>query len=122
MTPLERIEDAAARLREDERVRALWLTGSLANGTGDDESDVDLRAAVRASDFASIGAGGASSSTASARSSGSGAGQRLPTRARRLMEANQIAYPRALEDATRRHLRVSLGLEFWSHSENAGGG
>lgn len=48
-------ERAADRLRADERVRALWLTGSLAAGTGDALSDVDLRAAVRADDFATIG-------------------------------------------------------------------
>jgi len=48
------VERAATRLRADERVRALWLTGSLAAGTGDEESDVDLRAALRASDFAAI--------------------------------------------------------------------
>lgn len=47
-------ERAADRLRADERVRALWLTGSLAAGTGDAQSDVDLRAAVRAEDFATI--------------------------------------------------------------------
>lgn len=55
MKPIERVESAAVCLRADERVRALWLTGSLANGTGDGESDVDLRAAIRASDFATIG-------------------------------------------------------------------
>lgn len=48
-------ERAADRLRADERVRAIWLTGSLAAGVGDAQSDVDLRAAVRADDFATIG-------------------------------------------------------------------
>src|SRR5690348_15563542 len=48
-------EHAAAALRDDERVRIIWLTGSLAAGTADAQSDVDLRAAVRAEDFAVIG-------------------------------------------------------------------
>lgn len=48
-------EHAAAALRDDERVRVVWLTGSLAAGTADAQSDVDLRAAVRAEDFAIIG-------------------------------------------------------------------
>lgn len=48
-------EHAAAALRDDERVRVVWLTGSLAAGTADAQSDVDLRAAVRAEDFAVIG-------------------------------------------------------------------
>jgi hypothetical protein len=46
---------AAAILLQDERVRILWLTGSLATGTADAQSDVDLRAAVRAEDFATVG-------------------------------------------------------------------
>lgn len=45
---------AADALRADERVRALWLTGSLAAGTGDAWSDVDLRAAVRGDVFAAL--------------------------------------------------------------------
>lgn len=48
-------EQAAAILFQDERVRILWLTGSVATGTADAQSDVDLRAAVRVEDFASIG-------------------------------------------------------------------
>jgi hypothetical protein len=48
-------EQAAAVLFQDERVRILWLTGSLATGTADAQSDVDLRAAVRVEDFATIG-------------------------------------------------------------------
>ncbi len=48
-------EQAAMILRKDERVRILWLTGSLAKGTADAQSDVDLRAAVRVEDFATIG-------------------------------------------------------------------
>jgi predicted nucleotidyltransferase len=47
-------EHAAAILREDERIRILWLTGSLAAGTADAQSDVDLRAAVRPEDFATL--------------------------------------------------------------------
>ncbi|HEY7349564.1 MAG TPA: hypothetical protein VH599_14710 [Ktedonobacterales bacterium] len=47
-------ERAADSLRADERVRALWLTGSLAAGTADAQSDVDLRAAVPAQDFAAV--------------------------------------------------------------------
>lgn len=49
------MEHATAALREDERVRILWLSGSLAAGTADAQSDVDLRASVRAEDFATIG-------------------------------------------------------------------
>lgn len=48
-------EQAASTLREDERVRLLWLTGSLAAGTADTQSDVDLRLAVREEDFATVG-------------------------------------------------------------------
>src|SRR5215469_17887157 len=47
-------EQAAISLGEDERIRILWLTGSLAKGTADAQSDVDLRIAVRAEDFATI--------------------------------------------------------------------
>jgi len=49
------VEQAAVVLRKDERIRILWLTGSLAKGTADAQSDVDLRAAVRATDFATLG-------------------------------------------------------------------
>jgi hypothetical protein len=45
---------AADALRADDRVRALWLTGSLAAGTGDAWSDVDLRAAIRGDAFAAL--------------------------------------------------------------------
>lgn len=48
-------EHAAATLQDDERARILWLTGSLASGTADAQSDVDLRVAVRTEDFASVG-------------------------------------------------------------------
>ncbi len=47
-------ERASAMLRPDDRVRVLWLTGSLAAGTADAQSDVDLRAAVPAEAFATI--------------------------------------------------------------------
>jgi len=47
-------ERAAAALQQDDRVRVLWLTGSLAAGTADSHSDVDLRAAVQAEDFTQI--------------------------------------------------------------------
>lgn len=47
-------EHAAVVLGKDERIRVLWLTGSLAKGTADAQSDVDLRVAVRATDFATI--------------------------------------------------------------------
>lgn len=47
-------EHAAAILWRDERIRILWLTGSMALGTADAQSDVDLRAAVRATDFAQV--------------------------------------------------------------------
>jgi hypothetical protein len=39
-------ERARAVLEADERVRAAWLTGSLAEGRGDAQSDLDLRLAV----------------------------------------------------------------------------
>lgn len=48
-------ERAAHTLGADDRIAAVWLTGSLAAGTADAQSDVDLRAAVRAADFASVG-------------------------------------------------------------------
>jgi hypothetical protein len=44
----------ADNLRGVQRVRVIWLTGSLAVGTADAASDVDLRAAIRAEDFATI--------------------------------------------------------------------
>jgi len=47
-------ERAATALQQDDRVRALWLTGSLAAGTADSYSDVDLRAAIQAEDFTQI--------------------------------------------------------------------
>jgi predicted nucleotidyltransferase len=40
------VEHAAAVLRADDRVAAAWLGGSLAAGTADPYSDVDLRVAV----------------------------------------------------------------------------
>lgn len=48
-------ELSAHILHRDERVRLLWLTGSLATGTADGQSDVDLRVAVREEDFATVG-------------------------------------------------------------------
>lgn len=48
------VEQAADVLRKDERIRILWLTGSLAAGTTDEYSAVELRAAVRAMDFANV--------------------------------------------------------------------
>lgn len=47
-------EQASVVLRQDDRIRILWLTGSLAKGTADAQSDVDLRVAVQAADFATI--------------------------------------------------------------------
>lgn len=47
-------EQTATILCNDERIRMLWLTGSLAGGTADAQSDVDLRAAVPATDFATV--------------------------------------------------------------------
>lgn len=44
---LQFAHDAAALLQQDERVLAIWLTGSLGRGVGDRYSDVDLRVAVR---------------------------------------------------------------------------
>jgi len=48
-------EQAATTLRDEERARILWLTGSLATGMADAQSDVDLRVAVQPEDFASVG-------------------------------------------------------------------
>ncbi|HEY1353947.1 MAG TPA: hypothetical protein VGF67_30415 [Ktedonobacteraceae bacterium] len=48
------VEQTTVILRRDERIRLLWLTGSLAGGTADAQSDVDLRAAVRETDFVRI--------------------------------------------------------------------
>jgi predicted nucleotidyltransferase len=42
----ELFDRAVAVLRADERVRAVWLSGSLARGTADDASDLDLLVAV----------------------------------------------------------------------------
>lgn len=42
----------APRLWQDERVVAIWLGGSLAAGTGDPYSDIDLRVAVSPADLA----------------------------------------------------------------------
>lgn len=42
-------------LDKDDRVRVAWLTGSLATGTADAYSDLDLRVAVLSEDFARIG-------------------------------------------------------------------
>jgi hypothetical protein len=47
-------EQAAGTLLQDECIRILWLTGSLATGTADVQSDVDLRAAVGVEDFATV--------------------------------------------------------------------
>jgi len=49
------IERVAVALYQDSRVRILWLTGSLAAGTGDAASDVDFRAGVQPEQFANIG-------------------------------------------------------------------
>ncbi|HEY7781714.1 MAG TPA: hypothetical protein VIC85_16050 [Ktedonobacterales bacterium] len=51
---LDFVARAANTLAGDERVWALWLTGSLAAGTGDAWSDVDLRAAIHADAFAAL--------------------------------------------------------------------
>ncbi|MEM9777865.1 MAG: nucleotidyltransferase domain-containing protein, partial [Chloroflexota bacterium] len=40
------IRQIAERCAADERIQAVWVGGSLASGTGDDFSDVDLRLAV----------------------------------------------------------------------------
>jgi predicted nucleotidyltransferase len=46
------IRDLAPRLWQDEQVVAIWLGGSLAAGTGDIYSDIDLRIAVPPGDLA----------------------------------------------------------------------
>lgn len=48
-------QQAAKVLSSDERVLAIWLTGSLATRSADAQSDVDLRVAVRADAFSTIG-------------------------------------------------------------------
>lgn len=45
------VREVALKLWEDARVQALWLGGSLANGTGDQYSDIDLRVAVAPEDL-----------------------------------------------------------------------
>jgi predicted nucleotidyltransferase len=47
-------QQVAAILLQNERIRILWLTGSLATGTADVQSDVDLRVAVGVEDFATV--------------------------------------------------------------------
>ena len=45
------VEHATAVLREDARIAAAWLAGSMAAGTADAYSDVDLRVAIEDSGF-----------------------------------------------------------------------
>src|SRR5579859_206688 len=47
------IRAVASRLWRDERIVAIWLGGSLAAGTADPYSDIDLRIAVAPSDITS---------------------------------------------------------------------
>lgn len=47
---------AAARLHADDRVRALWLGGSLGRGTADRASDLDLLVAVEDASFDDVAA------------------------------------------------------------------
>jgi predicted nucleotidyltransferase len=47
----ETISLLAPRLWRDERVRAIWIGGSLARGAGDHYSDIDLRVAVAPADL-----------------------------------------------------------------------
>ena len=47
------IRAIAPRLWQDERVVAIWLGGSLAAGSADQYSDIDMRIAVAPSDIAS---------------------------------------------------------------------
>jgi predicted nucleotidyltransferase len=47
-------QQAASALSQDQRVQVVWLTGSLAAGTADACSDVDLRIAVTETTFAKI--------------------------------------------------------------------
>src|SRR5258707_6331095 len=49
-------EQAAKVLGRDERVRALWVSGSLARGAADAWSDLDLIASVRDADFDAVAA------------------------------------------------------------------
>jgi predicted nucleotidyltransferase len=48
------LERLTAGLREDARVVAAWVIGSLASGGGDTYSDIDLLVAVRDEDFAAV--------------------------------------------------------------------
>ena len=48
------LERLTASLREDERIAAAWVIGSLAHGGGDAYSDVDLLVAVRGEDFGAV--------------------------------------------------------------------
>jgi predicted nucleotidyltransferase len=45
------IRELATKLWQDERIRAIWLGGSLAAGTADQYSDIDLRVAVLPADL-----------------------------------------------------------------------
>ncbi|GCE06726.1 nucleotidyltransferase domain-containing protein [Dictyobacter aurantiacus] len=47
-------QQAAKALSDDNRVLAIWLTGSLATGSADAQSDVDLRVAIKAEAFSTI--------------------------------------------------------------------
>ena len=51
------VADLTPRLRADPRIRAAWLIGSLARGTADAFSDVDLLVAVAGESFPAIVAG-----------------------------------------------------------------
>jgi hypothetical protein len=48
------IKQISTNLFRDKRVRVLWLTGSMATGRADAQSDVDLRIVVRTEDFATL--------------------------------------------------------------------
>ena len=57
--PIAQVRGVAARVSEtlaqDERIRVIWLTGSVARGTADSSSDVDLRIAVTDESYQKIG-------------------------------------------------------------------
>jgi predicted nucleotidyltransferase len=48
---LERLPAILSNLEQDQNITAIWLGGSLATGTPDEHSDIDLRLAVSAESF-----------------------------------------------------------------------
>lgn len=88
------MEQLVQVLAADPRIRAAWLSGSLARGGGDAWSDVDLTVEVDEADRRAC-----LSDYVSGRPG-------LPP----LAQARGVPWPEAFDQATRRHLRQTLGL------------